>query len=182
MCKSATPFSYRVDPEVPVFADDRPILVFDGKCMLCSRSVRFVLKHDRHGRFRFATAQSALGQALYRHYGLDAVDYDTYLLLADGQIHVKSNGSLRVFQLLGFPFSWLAAGRLVPRAARDWVYDLVARNRLRWFGSRDVCMLPEPRFADRCDKFITVLTPASFAAWTKFTTAWISPGWTGQTK
>lgn len=143
------PFSYRDDPQVPAFADDRPIIVFDGKCLLCSGFVQFVLRHDRRALFRFVTAQSALGQALYRHYGLAAVDYETYLLLADGEMHVKSNGSLRIFAALRLPVSLLAVGRLVPRPLRDSLYDLVARNRLRWFGTNDVCMLPAPGFVDR---------------------------------
>jgi predicted DCC family thiol-disulfide oxidoreductase YuxK len=142
-------FSYRADPQVPAFADDHPILVFDGKCVLCSGFVQFVLRRDRRARFRFVSAQSALGSALYRHYGLDATHYESNLLLADGQLHMKSSGSLRIFGMLGFPFSLLAIGWAMPRPVRDWLYDVVASHRLQWFGSRDQCMLPDPRFADR---------------------------------
>lgn len=146
---TAMPFSYRLDPDVPSFSDAHPIIVFDGKCALCSGFVRFVLRRDRRERFRFVAAQSALGQAIYRHYRLDAINYETNLLLWGGRIYMKSGGSLRMFEMLGFPFSLLALGRLLPRFARDWLYDIIARHRLEWFGSHDTCMLPEPRFAHR---------------------------------
>ncbi|MEK1925368.1 MAG: DCC1-like thiol-disulfide oxidoreductase family protein, partial [Rhizobium giardinii] len=63
-------YSYRSDPAVPAFADDQSIIVFDGECIFCSGWVNFVLRHDKQGRYRFLTAQSPLGEALYRHYGL----------------------------------------------------------------------------------------------------------------
>ena len=69
------PYSYRRDPMVPRFPDDRPIIIFDGYCAMCSGWARFVLRHDPHGTFRLVPAQSALGRALYIHYGLDPVDY-----------------------------------------------------------------------------------------------------------
>jgi predicted DCC family thiol-disulfide oxidoreductase YuxK len=77
-------YSYRRDGAVPAFPDDRPIIVFDGFCALCSGWARFVLRHDRRALFRLLPAQSALGHALYVHYGLDPVDYETNILLAHG--------------------------------------------------------------------------------------------------
>jgi predicted DCC family thiol-disulfide oxidoreductase YuxK len=83
------PYSYRSDPSVPPFPDDRALLVFDGVCVLCSASARFILKRDHAWRFRFATAQSPLGQALFRHYGLDAQTFETNLLLVEGRAYAK---------------------------------------------------------------------------------------------
>ena len=68
------PYAYRDDPAVPDFPDDKPVIVFDGHCVLCSRWARFVLKHDRRAVFRLLPAQSPLGHALYIHLGLDPVD------------------------------------------------------------------------------------------------------------
>ncbi|NRQ13922.1 hypothetical protein BHMPCIPO_01142 [Ensifer sesbaniae] len=65
-------YSYRSDASVPAFADDKPVIVFDSECILCSGWVRFLLRHDRRAQYRYLTAQSPIGQALYRHYGLDA--------------------------------------------------------------------------------------------------------------
>ena len=146
---SRAPFSYRSDPAVPAFPDDRPIIIFDGNCVFCSGFARFILWADRKRRFRLLAAQSGLGTALYRHYGLDLVNYTTNILLADGQAWFKSAASLRIFQRLGLPWALLSAGWLVPSALRDRLYDVVARNRLRWFGVRETCYLPDPTEADR---------------------------------
>jgi len=146
------PYSYRDDASVPSFADDKPVIIFDGDCVLCSHSAQFVLRHDEAGAFRLTAAQSTLGDALYRHYGLNPGDYQTMILLADGVAHVKSDAALRIARRLGLPWSLAVVFRIVPRALRDALYMFVARNRFRWFGRRDVCFRPEPRFADR---FIT---------------------------
>lgn len=142
-------FSYRTDPAVPAFPDDRPILIFDGNCVLCSSFAQFILRHDKAHRFRLMAAQTALGAALYRHFGLDPSDYETNILIEDGRAWLKSEGSIRVFEYLGWPWSLVAVGRLLPRAARDWLYEIIARNRLRWFGIRASCFQPDPSQADR---------------------------------
>jgi predicted DCC family thiol-disulfide oxidoreductase YuxK len=146
---SWAPFSFRNDPAVPAFPDDRPIIIFDGKCVLCSGFAQFILRTDRHRRFRLLAAQTPLGIALFRHYGLDPVNYTTSILLADGRAWFKSTAALRIFQLLGLPWALLSVAWLLPRVLRDAVYDFVARNRLRWFGVRETCYLPDPAQADR---------------------------------
>jgi len=143
------PYSYRADPAVPDFADDRPVIVFDGHCVFCSGWAGFVLRHDRAGRYKLLRAQSGLGAALYRHYGLDPVDYQTNILLADGGIWLKSEGSIRMAEGLGLPWSLVGVLRLMPRRLRDALYELVARNRFRIAGRREACYLPPPDFAER---------------------------------
>jgi predicted DCC family thiol-disulfide oxidoreductase YuxK len=142
-------FSYRSDPAVPAFPDDRSILIFDGNCVLCSSFVQFILRTDRQRRFRLLAAQTPIGTALYRHLGLNPTNYETNILLEDGRAWLKSEGSLRVFEKLGFPWSLMSVGRLLPRFVRDRLYEIVARNRLRWFGVRSSCYLPDPAQADR---------------------------------
>jgi predicted DCC family thiol-disulfide oxidoreductase YuxK len=144
------PYEYRADPAVPRFADDRPVVVFDGQCVLCSAFAQFILRKDHRARFRLLAAQSELGNALYRHFGLDPVHYETYVLLQDGKAYFRSEASLRILDGVGLPWSLLAASaRLVPLALRDAVYNVIARNRLRWFGTRAQCYLPERSQADR---------------------------------
>jgi len=143
------PYSYRDDGTVPDFPDDKPVIIFDGYCALCSGWAAFVLRHDPAGQFRLLSAQSPLGQALYRHYGLDPQDYETNILLGDGLAWFKSEGSIRMAEGLGFPWSLAAVFRVLPMRWRDALYDTVARNRLRWFGKRDTCYRPEPHFAER---------------------------------
>ncbi len=147
--RALAPYSYRSDPAVPAFPDDRPIIVFDGACVLCSRTMRFLLKHDRKRRLRFLPAQTSLGAALYAHYGKAPADYETHMVIEHGSAFYKSEAAIRMLAHLGAPWSLAQAGRIVPRAWRDAFYDLVANNRIRWFGARDVCFAPAPQDADR---------------------------------
>jgi predicted DCC family thiol-disulfide oxidoreductase YuxK len=143
------PYRYRDDAAVPHFPDDKPIIIFDGYCALCAGWAAFVLRHDPAGKFRLLSAQSPLGQALYIHYGLDPQDYETNILLSDGVAWFKSEGSIRMAEGLGFPWSLAGVFRLLPMRWRDALYGVMARNRLRWFGKRTICYRPEPRFAER---------------------------------
>ena len=142
-------YSYRSDPAVPKFPDDRPIIIFDGYCALCSGWAQFVLRHDHSATYRLLPAQSALGHALYLHYGLDPEDYETNILVADGLAWFKSEGSIRMAEGLGFPWSLAAMFRILPRAVRDRLYESIARNRLRLFGKRATCYRPDARYEDR---------------------------------
>ncbi len=132
-------YSYRADPQVPPFDDGRPLFVFDGTCVLCSGGASWIMRHDPTARIAFTPAQGAIGQALYRHYGL-AID-DTYLFLAEGRAYGLSEGYFRVARVLGGPWRLAAVLRLIPRALRDALYRLIARNRYRWFGSAEHCAL-----------------------------------------
>ena len=143
------PYSYRGDPAVPAFPDDHPIIVFDGYCALCSGWANFVLRHDRAATYRLLSAQSPLGRALYIHYGLDPDDYETNILIADGSAFFKSESSIRMAEGLGLPWSLAGIFRVLPRRWRDALYNQVARNRLRLFGKRAACYVPDPRYAHR---------------------------------
>ncbi|MBB3905715.1 thiol-disulfide oxidoreductase DCC family protein [Methylobacterium brachythecii] len=140
------PHSYRDDPSVPVFPDELPIVVFDGVCGLCSRLVRFTLWFDGpRERHRFIAAQSPLGEALFRHYGLRYDVYETVLLITGGRCLMKSEAVLALLGTLGPPWSWLAQiGTLVPSPLRNATYDVVATNRYRIWGRTDVCRRPPP--------------------------------------
>jgi predicted DCC family thiol-disulfide oxidoreductase YuxK len=142
-------YGYRTDPAVPPFPDDRPILIFDGRCVMCSGFARLVLRRDTRGVFRLLPAQSPLGEALYRHYGLPTPDYETNILLEQGVAWFKSAGSIQILRRLGFPFSLASLFLVLPERLRDSAYAWIARNRLRWFGRREACYLVEPGFEDR---------------------------------
>ena len=94
-------------------------------------------------------AQTSIGQAFYRHLNLDPVQFETNVLLENGQAWLKSAGTIRMFEHLGFPWSLCGVLRVVPRSWLDRLYDLVARNRLRWFGSQSICFLADPAYRDR---------------------------------
>lgn len=145
------PYSYRNDSQIPAFPDDKPIIVFDGHCVLCSGWANFVVRHDKSKAYRLMAAQSPTGQALYEHYGLGGDDYQTNLLIQDGRVFIKSDGTIRMFNGLGWPWRAVGLFRVLPQSWRDRLYDVVARNRLRWFGRDEVCYLPSP---DNLDRFI----------------------------
>jgi predicted DCC family thiol-disulfide oxidoreductase YuxK len=146
------PYSYRADATVPQFPDDKPLVVFDGNCVLCSRGAQSLLKRDRRAVFRMTVAQSDLGQALYRHYGLNSVAFDTYLLIDSGLPYFKSDATARIVRRLPFPYSIAGLLRWVPRSARDGVYDFIARRRIRWFGAQASCFVPS---ADERERFLS---------------------------
>jgi predicted DCC family thiol-disulfide oxidoreductase YuxK len=139
---SGQSYSYRDDPAVPDFDDNGPVIIFDGDCVFCSGWVKFLLKHDRPGRYRFLTAQSPLGIALYRHYGLETRNYETNLLLDNGRPYFKSDATLRVLGSLGMPWSITRLLSVLPRSFPDRGYDIIARNRYRIAGRRSSCFVP----------------------------------------
>jgi predicted DCC family thiol-disulfide oxidoreductase YuxK len=141
--------SWRDAPAIPSFPDEHPLIVFDGDCVLCSANAQFVLKHDRRGRFRLTTAQGPLGQALYRHLGLDTTDFETMLVIERGRVRRDSDAVLAIAEELGWPWRAARLLRLVPAGIRDRLYRLVARNRYRWFGKRGTCWTPWPQVRDR---------------------------------
>ncbi len=145
----AAPYSYRVDPAVPAFSDDKALVVFDGVCVLCSGFAKFILKRDEAFAFRMTTAQSPLGQALYRHYALDTETFETNLVLIDGRAYAKLDSVAVTGERLGGPWRALGILRLLPRPVADWLYDRIARNRYALFGRTESCMIPSAEWRER---------------------------------
>lgn len=131
-------------------APDEPdgLILFDGVCVFCSRWVRFVIDRDPDRRFRFVAIQSEAGRALAARYDIDADTPHTNAVILDGRIWFKSDAALAVLKVVSSRHG-LGALRVVPRALRDPVYDLVARNRYRIFGRTHTCMVPSPEDRDR---------------------------------
>lgn len=140
-------FSWRSDPAVPDFPDDRPLVVFDGDCVMCSRAARSILRRDRAGRFRLLAAQSDLGRAIYQHLNRDPDQ--TMLLLEDGRAFFRSDAVIRIAEGLGGAGRLAGVARIVPRGLRDRAYDWIACNRRRWFADGEACALPRPDQAGR---------------------------------
>lgn len=125
------------------------ILLFDGVCNLCNRTVQFVIKRDVRKRFRFAALQSANGQALLRELGLPIQHFNTVVLIHGDTYYVKSTAALRVLKELGGLWKLCYALIVIPRPIRDLVYNMVAKTRYRVFGRRDMCMVPTPEVKER---------------------------------
>jgi predicted DCC family thiol-disulfide oxidoreductase YuxK len=125
------------------------LVVFDGVCNLCSALVQFVIRHDPAAKFRFAAIQSEIGREISQSYGLDPADLQTFVFISDGKMHVRSDAAIEVVSRFGGAWRFFTVFRLVPRVARDWIYSVIARNRYRWFGRKDVCMIPTPEIKER---------------------------------
>lgn len=139
----------RAAPRPDVMAGAHPVVVFDGDCVLCSANARFILRHDRRGRFRFATMQGEAGAALMARFGIDPLDPETFILVEGERVRRNSDAALAIAEGLGWPWRALGVLRIVPRPVRDAVYGLVARNRYRWFGRREHCFVPTAEQAER---------------------------------
>jgi predicted DCC family thiol-disulfide oxidoreductase YuxK len=128
------------------------IVIFDTDCVLCSAWVRFLLRHEAGDTLQFASSRKAVGMQLAADHGVTPKDLDlTYLVIREGHALTKSDASLALCADLKAPWRFLGVFRIVPKALRDRIYDLVARNRLRWFGERPDCFLP---IAEQRRKFL----------------------------
>lgn len=140
----------RNDPLAEV-DEDTPVLLFDGVCNLCNGVVQFIIRNDPDAEFRFAALQSEAGQALLERFDLPTDDFDSFVLVENGEYVTKSTAAILIAKRLGFPFSLLYPFIVLPKSLRDRVYDLVADNRYRIFGRKEQCMVPTP---DRQARFL----------------------------
>jgi predicted DCC family thiol-disulfide oxidoreductase YuxK len=124
--------------------DEPAVLLIDGQCLLCSGITRFVAARDKARAFRFAMLQSSIGVQLLIRGKLSTQDLNTFVMVHGNHYYTKSDAALRVFRKLGGWWRILYIFIIVPRAWRNLVYDLVAKNRYRWFGRNDICMRPTP--------------------------------------
>ena len=136
-----------------LMTNDGPILLFDGVCNLCSKTVQFIVEHERAPTIRFCAIQSEAGRALLEEHGMMHVvaeaDPDSLVFLEGGRAHERSTGALRVAAHLKAPWRWGRVGLFVPRVLRDLVYRVVAKNRYRWFGKTDSCLVPSKELRSR---------------------------------
>jgi predicted DCC family thiol-disulfide oxidoreductase YuxK len=122
-------------------AQEKAILLFDGVCNLCNASVNFVIKRDTHNRFLFASLQSETGKQLVKKFSLSE-SLDSFVLIENGIAYTRSIAALRVLKKLGGIWSLSFVFMIVPSFIRNGVYNFVSRNRYRWFGKKESCMIP----------------------------------------
>lgn len=132
-------------PMASVSTEKNAIVLYDGVCNLCNASVRFILARDRKDYVRFAPLQSDIGRTLAAKYGFTP-DLSTFFLIENGKAYEKSLAWLEIMRLLGTPWSALYLFKVVPAPIRDWAYDLIGRNRYRWFGRQESCPVPKPEW------------------------------------
>ena len=122
-----------------------PVVFYDGHCALCSRSVQFILTHDRKKRFRFAALQFETAAEL----GTALPETDSVILFHNERFYVESSAALHIVKQLNLPWNLLAVFLLLPAWLRDPVYRFIASNRYRWFGRYETCWLPDLQWRDR---------------------------------
>lgn len=125
----------------------RDIVFFDGVCNLCNNSVQWIIRHDPAGLFLFAPLQGSTAKSILTEAQLKAVDSIVYL--NGNKVHVKSSAALRILGKMRFPYNLALVFLIVPTFIRNAVYDFVARNRYKWFGKQEACMLPTPELKRR---------------------------------
>ncbi len=124
---------------------DKKLILFDGVCNLCNTSVQYAIKHDKKNIFMFTALQSHVGQHIVKHYNIDTSKIDSILLYTPIKgIHYKSTAALKVASQLGFPTNLMTVFLIVPNFIRNWVYDFIAKNRYKWYGKKESCMIPTP--------------------------------------
>jgi predicted DCC family thiol-disulfide oxidoreductase YuxK len=128
--------------------NDKPIILFDGVCNLCNKSVQFILKRDKDQKFLFASLQSLYGQKLLQKFNLPADNFNSFILYQDEKIYSCSTGALKMFSQLN-GWRWMKIFWVVPKFIRDAVYNLIAKNRYKWFGKKEECWLPTPELKAR---------------------------------
>ena len=132
------------DDANPAPPGGHPLVLYDGECGLCDRSVQFILSHDAKGVHRFATLQGQAGRRFLKQAGLPEDYRGSVLLVDDAGVHSHSTAALRIMRRLDGPAKLMSLGRVVPRPVRDLVYNFIARHRFQWFGHADACRLPSP--------------------------------------
>lgn len=118
------------------------IVLYDGVCNLCDESVKFIIKHDSKRKFHFAPMQELSGRALLAEYGLEDINLSTFVFIENGKVSTKSTAWMRILRNLDGFWPVLSVFVIVPKFVRDFFYDYVGKNRYRWFGKADSCMMP----------------------------------------
>ena len=122
---------------------DKKIILFDGVCNLCDTAIQYIIKHDRADVFRFVALQSELGQKLLQHIGINIVHIDSIVLYEPGiAYYYKSTAALHIAKGLRGIFTLATVFTLLPTALRDMIYEYVAKNRYKWYGKKEACLVP----------------------------------------
>jgi predicted DCC family thiol-disulfide oxidoreductase YuxK len=129
--------------------NDHPVILFDGVCNLCNTSVLFVIARDPSAKFRFASLQSAFGREQMKRFNLSDSELYSVLLIKGDALYQKSSAALRIARMLSGAWPLLFGLIIIPSFIRDAVYNFVARNRYRWFGRKEECMIPTPELKSR---------------------------------
>ena len=128
---------------------NKSIILFDGVCNLCNASVNFIIKHDKNAQFIFASLQSDAAKEILLQYNLKKIKIDSIVLIQNNEIYEKSSAALRIAKALSGGFKSLYLFIIIPKFIRDFGYDYIAKNRYKWYGQKETCMIPTSEIKNR---------------------------------
>jgi predicted DCC family thiol-disulfide oxidoreductase YuxK len=129
--------------------NEERIVLFDGVCNYCNRQVNLIIRRDKKKKFKFAPLQGTAGQRLLNQFNLPTEDFHSFILIENGKVYQRSAAALKLYNQLPWYWKWMQAGWILPRFIRDGLYNLFAKNRYKWFGKKDACMIPAPGVRER---------------------------------
>jgi len=132
-----------------IINNEQPIIFFDGICNLCNGSVQVILKIDKKNCFLFSSLQSEFAQQNLKHFLNENPNIDSVILLLNGKIYTKSEAAFEIIRQIGGFWKILLLFRIFPLSFRNFIYDFIGKNRYKWFGKKESCMLPKPEFKNR---------------------------------
>jgi predicted DCC family thiol-disulfide oxidoreductase YuxK len=128
---------------------EQPIIFFDGVCNLCNASVQFVIEHDKKDQFKFTALQGDYAKEFLPKFNVDPQGLNTILLLQERKLYSKSSAALRIAKKLNGLIPLLSVFLIVPKFIRDWFYDIIAKNRYKWWGKEESCWVPTPELKSK---------------------------------
>lgn len=128
---------------------NKPVVFFDGVCNYCNAMANFVIHQDKRRVFLFATLQSEAGQKILVQNNLSTKEPDSFLLLENGKLYSRSTATLRLCNKLPWYWKWTQLFWIIPKFVRDGAYNIIAKNRYKWFGKKEECMIPTPELRER---------------------------------
>ncbi|CAM3936886.1 thiol-disulfide oxidoreductase DCC family protein [Flavobacterium antarcticum] len=130
--------------------ENKKIILFDGVCNLCDNAVQYVIKHDKKDVFRFVPLQSDLGKEILSYLKVDTSKMDSIILYEPGIAYFyKSDAALEIVKDLNGFLKWSIIFKIIPSSLRNPIYDYVARNRYKWYGKKDACLIPTPELKEK---------------------------------
>jgi predicted DCC family thiol-disulfide oxidoreductase YuxK len=127
----------------------RKIILFDGVCNLCNHSVQFIIKHDQHALFSFASLQSEAAAHLLGEFNLSSNQLDSVVYIDGNKLYTESTAALKIANHLKAPWKFASIFIIIPKPLRNFFYKIIAKNRYKWFGKQSECMIPTPDMKKR---------------------------------
>ena len=132
----------------------KSIVLFDGVCNLCNSSINFIIKHDKKEQFLFASLQSDVAKEILLQFTSKKINFDSIVLIEQEEFYEKSTAVLRILKHLGGRYKLLYCSVIIPKFIRDKLYDYIAKNRYKWYGKRENCMIPAAELKKRFLDFL----------------------------